>query len=123
MGFAEDSSLMAGQGAREARRVGVTSSMSEGRFFVYIIRCSDGSPYIGHSLNIEERVRAHNDGRGSSWTAGRRPVELDYQERCDTEQQAVVRELQFKRWTHNKKLSLINGDLARLKALSKRRSR
>ncbi len=99
------------------------ASQLVGPFFVYIIRCSDGSLYVGHTLDVQERVKAHNDGRGASWTASRRPVELVYQETHHTEQKAVARERQLKGWTHSKKFALINGDFARLKALAKRRIR
>jgi len=60
-------------------------------------------------VDVQERVKAHNDGRGASWTACRRPVELLYQETYDAEHKAVARERQLKRWTHGKKLALING--------------
>jgi predicted GIY-YIG superfamily endonuclease len=94
-----------------------------GPFFVYILRCSDGSRYVGHTLDVQERVKAHNDGRGAWWTACRRPLQLLYQETFDTEQKAVARERQLKRWTHSKKLALINDDWGTLKAFAKRRTR
>jgi putative endonuclease len=90
-------------------------------FFVYILRCADGSLYVGHTSNVQERVNLHNEGRGALWTACRRPVQLVYCETFESEQRAIARERQIKRWTHSKKLSLINGDLARLKSLAKRR--
>jgi predicted GIY-YIG superfamily endonuclease len=92
-------------------------------FFVYILRCADDSFYIGHTSNIEDRVKVHDDGRGALWTACRRPVRLVYQERYGSEVQAIARERQIKRWTHAKKLALIAGDRAKLKALAKRRIR
>jgi putative endonuclease len=67
-------------------------------------------------------VKAHSDGRGASWTTRRRPVELVYQERFATEQKAIARERQLKRWTHAKKLALVNGDEATLRYLAKRRA-
>jgi predicted GIY-YIG superfamily endonuclease len=96
-------------------------STPAGPFFVYIVRCGDGSLYVGHTMNVQERVKAHNDGRGASWTARRRPVELVHEETHNAEQKAVAPERQLKRWTHNKKLALINGDLTALKSLAKRR--
>ena len=67
----------------------MTTSSATGSFFVYIVRCSDGSLYVGHSADVQERVKAHNDGRGAAWTACRRPVERVYQESRHTEQKAV----------------------------------
>src|SRR5437588_447446 len=49
-------------------------------FSVYILRCSDDSLYVGHTSNLEERLKVHNDGRGALWTASRRPVILVYWE-------------------------------------------
>jgi putative endonuclease len=105
-------------GSSDSRR-----SLVAGPFAVYIVRCSDGSLYVGHSANVEDRVKAHNDGRGAAWTACRRPVELVYQETFKTEQEAVARERQLKRWTHGKKLALINGDAGTLTDLATRRIR
>jgi predicted GIY-YIG superfamily endonuclease len=98
------------------------TTASSGPFWVYIVRCSDGSLYVGHTADVNERVKAHNDGRGAASIACRRPVELVYQESLHNEQDAVARERQLKRWTHIKKVALINGDLATLKALAKRRT-
>lgn len=92
-------------------------------FFVYILRCNDGSLYIGHSTELRERVRVHNDGRGALWTARRRPLVLVYHEEHQSEEKAITRERQLKRWTHEKKLALISGDLRKLKSLAKRRIR
>ena len=89
-------------------------------YFVYIVICADGSLYVGFTTDLEERVRAHNEGRGAAWTARRGPVELVYVETFDDETSAIRRERQLKRWTIKKKLALIAGDTARLRQLSKR---
>jgi predicted GIY-YIG superfamily endonuclease len=88
---------------------------------VYILRCSDGSLYVGRTSDIEQRVNVHNDGHGAAWTGARRPVTLLYQEKFASEQRAITRERQLKHWTHHKKLALINADRTKLRALSKRR--
>jgi putative endonuclease len=95
---------------------------SSGPFFVYIVRCSDDSLYVGHTRDVDARVQLHNDGRGAHWTANRRPVRLVYQEPQPSRQKAVARERQLKRWTHAKKLALINGDRTALKSLARRRT-
>jgi predicted GIY-YIG superfamily endonuclease len=101
----------------------MSASASADSFFVYILRCADGSLYIGHTSNVEDRVASHNDGRGALWTACRRPVNLVYQEQHPSEVKAITRERQLKRWTHVKKTALVNGDRAKLKSLAKRRIR
>ena len=90
-------------------------------YCVYLLHCSDDSFYVGHTSNLRDRVKVHNEGRGATWTACRRPVSLVYCEAAHSEEDAIRRELQLKGWTHAKKLALITGDLARLKSLSKRR--
>jgi predicted GIY-YIG superfamily endonuclease len=92
-------------------------------FVVYILQCADGAFYVGHASDLEARVLLHNEGRGAIWTACRRPVKLVYQERFNSELKAIARERQLKRWTHAKKLALVNGDRASLKSLAKRRVR
>jgi predicted GIY-YIG superfamily endonuclease len=100
----------------------MAASATEHSFFVYILTCSDSSFYVGHTSDIVGRVKAHNDGRGAQWTACRRPVVLVYHEPHASEETAIARERQLKRWTHAKKLALVNGDLTRLKSLAKRRT-
>jgi predicted GIY-YIG superfamily endonuclease len=98
----------------------MSASASADSFYVYILRCADDSLYVGHTTNISERVKVHNEGRGASWTASRRPLVLVYCESYSSEEQAIARERQVKRWTHAKKLALINGDGIKLKSLAKR---
>ena len=44
-------------------------------YYVYLLRCSDGSPYTGCTENIDERLQRHNSGYVPA-TKERRPVEL-----------------------------------------------
>ena len=90
-------------------------------FYVYILRCRNTSLYVGYTQDVEARVRAHNMGLGAAHTFKHGPVELIYSEAHPTRLAAIRRERQLKRWTRRKKEALIQGDLARLRALSKRR--
>ena len=90
-------------------------------FYVYILRCRNASLYVGYTQNIEARVKAHNLGLGAAYTYKHGPVELVYSEAHLTRLAAIRRERQLKGWTRCKKEALIRGDLAGLKALSKRR--
>jgi putative endonuclease len=101
----------------------MSASAPADSFFVYILRCADGSLYVGRTSNAQERVNLHNKGRGALWTACRRPVHLVYQEQHPSKNKAIARERQLKRWSPVKKMALINGDLAKLKLLAKRRVR
>ena len=86
-------------------------------WFVYIVRCADGSLYIGETNDLDLRLLRHNEGRAAAFTARRRPVALVYSEQYATRQAALTRERQLKRWTRAKKEALIAGDTALLKRL------
>ena len=90
-------------------------------YYVYILRCSDDSFYVGSAQDLDSRIRAHNDGRGAAYTFTHRPVHLVYSEVFDSETAAVTRERQLKRWSHVKKQALVEGNVERLKHVSKRR--
>src|SRR5918994_7057912 len=91
--------------------------------FVYILRCSDNTFYVGHTDNLTAREQAHNEGTATQYTARRRPVKLVYSETFDSLASALRREKQLKRWSGEKKQALITGDIATLKRLSQRRKR
>lgn len=54
------------------------NTSDSGLFYVYLLRCSDGSYYCGIARDPQRRLRQHNEGRGARYTASRRPVELIY---------------------------------------------
>ena len=74
--------------------------------FVYVVRCADGTFYTGYAVNLDQRLRAHNQGRGAKYTAGRRPVALVYAAACGSKSEALRRERQIKRWPRDRKAAL-----------------
>lgn len=73
-------------------------------FFVYIVRCNDGTYYIGYSTDVTKRVHAHNEGkRGARYTKMRRPVSLCYTESYATKTEALKREYQLKQLSKTQK--------------------
>ena len=76
-------------------------------WFVYLLRCADGTLYAGSTTDVEARARAHNGGRGARYTSGRRPVELVYREACESRSAALRREHALKRLTRSEKETLI----------------
>lgn len=88
-------------------------------FYVYILRCSDGSYYTGHTDNLEERLARHRLGNDLCYTSNRRPIELIYSQDFVTRYEAVSAERKIKGWSRNKKDALIKGDWQRLSELSK----
>lgn len=91
--------------------------------FVYILRCADGSYYVGTSrTDLERRVAEHNAGTYGGYTKPRRPVELVFQQQFERITDAIAAERRLKGWGRAKKEALMRGDFAGLKALSKRRT-
>ena len=87
-------------------------------FYVYILRCADGSIYTGHTDNLEARLAAHRSRAFSGYTASRLPVRLIFQEQLATRDEAFARERQIKGWSRRKNLALATGDWATVQRLS-----
>ena len=92
--------------------------------FVYILKCNDGSYYVGSTRDsLESRVGKHNAGFHGGYTARRRPVELVHSQEFGRIEEAIAAERQIKGWSRAKKQALMRGDFVTLKALSKRRAK
>lgn len=80
-------------------------------WYVYILRCRDGSLYAGTTLDLKRRLKEHNedDKLGSKFVRSRRPVSLVYSEKLPTKNLALKRELEIKGWNRHKKLELIKS--------------
>lgn len=76
--------------------------------YVYIVECSDGTLYTGWTTNIENRLKAHNSGKGAKYTKVRIPVKLRYSETYEGKSEALKREYAIKKLSRAKKLKLIN---------------
>ena len=76
-------------------------------WFVYILRCGDGTLYTGATDDLERRLAAHRAGKGAKYTRGRGPLELAYREEQPDRSAALRREYQLKRLTRRKKEALI----------------
>ena len=89
-------------------------------YHVYMLRCSDGSYYVGHTNDLEQRLAAHERGAIEGYTLSRRPVELVFSDRFSTRLEAFRRERQIKGWSMFRKEALIKGDWDGLVGLSNR---
>jgi len=78
-----------------------------GRFFVYIVECSDGTYYTGYTPNIEKRIKLHNAGRGAKYTRDRRPVKLIWHKEYKQFKNAFMEEKRIKRLTRKQKEKLV----------------
>ena len=75
-------------------------------YFVYMLRCGDGSLYTGSTNDVERRLKAHQSGRGAKYTRSRLPVELVYREEVQDRSAALRREAAIKRLRRAEKLTL-----------------
>jgi predicted GIY-YIG superfamily endonuclease len=76
-------------------------------WFCYMLRCRDGSFYVGITNDLEDRIREHNRGKDSAYTAKRRPVSLVWSEQHADQQAARRREVEIKGWSRSKKMQLL----------------
>lgn len=76
-------------------------------YFLYLLRCADGSIYTGICTDVARRLRQHNAGRAARYTASRRPVVLVYEETFATRGEALRREAVIKKLSRARKLELI----------------
>lgn len=83
--------------------------------FVYILKCSDGTYYTGHTTNLNARLEAHMQGESSEYTASRRPVILVFVQQFETRDEAFWFERRLKGWARRKKESLIQNNIDQLK--------
>lgn len=84
-------------------------------FYCYILRCSDGSYYTGHTDNLDHRIAQHQTGEIPCYTHSRRPVELAWAQDFPTRHEALTAEHQIKGRSRTKKTALIVSDWTRLK--------
>jgi LAO/AO transport system kinase len=87
-------------------------------FFVYLLRCGDGSYYCGHTDDLVRRMQQHEDG-DIGYTSTRKPVELVWQGEFETREGALAFELQAKGWSRVKKEALIKSGWDEIKNLAK----
>ena len=89
------------------------------QFWVYLLRCNDGSYYAGHTDKLEYRMAQHKAGQGCDWTRRRLPVELVWCDSAPSREEALAFERRIKGWTRAKKQALIAGDWKRIGELAR----
>jgi len=87
--------------------------------YMYILKCADGTYYVGSTVNLEKRFSQHQAGEGANYTRRRLPVELVYYEEYERIDQAFYREKQVQGWSRKKKEALIKGEYHKLPELSR----
>ncbi len=92
-------------------------------FWIYMLKCSDGSYYVGHTDDLEKRIGEHEAGEIECYTRKRRPVELLYSSEFVTREEALSFERQIKGWSRAKKEALIRNDWDEVRKLARCRSK
>ncbi|MFT3715914.1 MAG: GIY-YIG nuclease family protein [Gordonia sp. (in: high G+C Gram-positive bacteria)] len=87
---------------------------------LYILKCCDGSFYVGSTRNLEQRLYQHRTGVGAVYTAKRLPVELVYCAEFDSVADAFAMEKRVQGWSRAKRTALIDGRADLLPLLSRR---
>jgi putative endonuclease len=89
-------------------------------FYMYMLQCSDGGFYVGHTDNLEYRIAQHDNGSFvTCYTFARRPVHLVYSQGFASREDALAMERRVKGWSRAKKSTLIKGDWAEISRLSR----
>ena len=89
-------------------------------FWVYMLRCADGSYYTGHTDNLDLRIAQHAAGAITScYTYSRRPVTLVFSQDFSTREEALASERQIKGWSRRKKEAMMRGDWAEVARLAR----
>lgn len=79
----------------------------EKNWYLYILRCGDGTLYTGIAVDVEKRFSMHASGKGAKYTRGRGPLTIVYTECCGDHSAALRRELEIKALPREEKENLI----------------
>jgi putative endonuclease len=82
-------------------------------YYVYVIRCEDGSFYTGYTKNVDSRMKLHMNGKGARYTRMHRPKKLVYAEEFSSRAEAMKRERKVKTMGHRQKLGLVKSQTRR----------
>jgi len=89
-------------------------------FWLYILRCADGSYYTGHTDDLERRIGEHDAGAVSScYTFRRRPVEVVFKDEFSTREEELAAERRVKGWSRLKKEAMMSGDWDEVRRLAR----
>jgi putative endonuclease len=95
-----------------------SAEQDAGMPWVYILKCSDRSYYVGSTVDLDRRLTEHRSGEGAAYTRRRRPVELVFAQEFDRVDEAFALEKRVQGWSRAKREALIEGRLSDLPLLS-----
>ena len=80
-------------------------------YFVYMLRCEDGTIYTGSTDDLHRRFEAHAAGKGARYTRSHRPVRIEAGWRLESKGEALKLEYRIKQLTRESKEEIILGGL------------
>jgi predicted GIY-YIG superfamily endonuclease len=92
-------------------------------FHCYLLKCADGTYYVGQTDDMDKRFAEHQSGAFPGYTFNRRPVELIWNDMFQTRDDAKLAEKRIKGWSRAKKEALAQRDWNRVSELAQCRSR
>ena len=78
-------------------------------YFLYILKCKDGTYYTGSTNNLELRLKLHNSGKGAKYLRGRGPARLVYVKRYESLSRALKAEIKVKALSREKKMEMVKS--------------
>ncbi|WP_367270688.1 GIY-YIG nuclease family protein [uncultured Tessaracoccus sp.] len=88
--------------------------------WIYMLRCNDGTFYVGSTRDLHTRLATHAAGQGATYTRRRLPVAMVYAAEFECVADAFAMEKRVQGWSHAKRQALIDGDWEEIKRLSKK---
>ena len=88
-------------------------------FWLYILECRSKTLYLGHTDDLDERMRQHDAGTADSFTAAKRPLKLLFAQEFESRYEALSMERKLKGWSRAKKLAYIAGDWKAVSGLAR----
>jgi len=83
------------------------SEKPSSEYYVYILKCFDGTLYTGITNNVKKRIAFHESKKGSKYVRSRLPIKLLYKENCKTKSEALKREIAIKKLSRKDKLEIL----------------
>ena len=78
-------------------------------YFVYILKCKDGSLYTGITTDVARRFKEHKEGKGGAYTRAKKAVKILYTEKIKNRSKASKREAEIKKLRRAEKYALIKS--------------
>ena len=88
--------------------------------FLYILRCADGTYYVGSTIDLSQRLEQHNAGLGAAYTRRRLPVALAWSGEFARIEDAFAWEKRVQGWSHEKREAFMAGGIDAVRGWSRR---